>query len=462
MPCHGGKRGAITRQGGDKNDGEDDEVTSPVKKVDTPRSASGQVVKRLALEEGKEVEGREKVLKDAESVKTAAGGGSVVAIPREETDVNRALLAMHVDQCGSIRGEEKKASVSSGKKSGTYKKLDRSRKASGDHYQTQITGKRRPADDAEMIEVAEGEKARAIDKKKSCSGGASSVGGNVLAEKQWKGIWNLNCPGKLKHFMWRFAHNSLALRKNLEHRGMQLDTKCVVCGRLDEDGSHLFFKCKYVKQLWRCLDMEDVRLALERADSAWEAVCFIMNLKESVQLKVINGLWHWWLERNRIREGERRRQAEELAYVVGRCTEEFIALNTKVGMLGERRREKWKRPASNKLKINSDGAFNAESGAGGWGFVIRDLDGDVVHAAAGRLEFVVDALQAEVMACLAGVKAACERGMGHVIVETDSLILTQATRTDSHRLVVTGGLIYDLKCSMQSSFISYDVVFIPR
>jgi|UPI0001A83224 hypothetical protein len=36
-----------------------------------------------------------------------------------------------------------------------------------------------------------------------------------------------NCPNKVKHFIWRFAHNSHPLRKNLERRGMKLDTKCL-------------------------------------------------------------------------------------------------------------------------------------------------------------------------------------------------------------------------------------------
>jgi hypothetical protein len=30
-------------------------------------------------------------------------------------------------------------------------------------------------------------------------------------EKFWHLIWNLDCPNRVKHFMWRLAHNSLAL-----------------------------------------------------------------------------------------------------------------------------------------------------------------------------------------------------------------------------------------------------------
>jgi hypothetical protein len=60
----------------------------------------------------------------------------------------------------------------------------------------------------------------------------------------------------VKHFIWRFAHNSHPLRKNIEQRGMKLDTKCPVCNRLDEDSAHLFMKCKLAKQIWRELKLE--------------------------------------------------------------------------------------------------------------------------------------------------------------------------------------------------------------
>jgi hypothetical protein len=52
--------------------------------------------------------------------------------------------------------------------------------------------------------------------------------------------------GILRHFMWRLAYNSLALRRGLARRGMELDTKCVMCHRLNEDGGHLFLKCKFL------------------------------------------------------------------------------------------------------------------------------------------------------------------------------------------------------------------------
>ena len=42
----------------------------------------------------------------------------------------------------------------------------------------------------------------------------------------------------------------------------KLDTQCVMCIRVDEDGGHLFCKCKFVKHIWRELNLEDVRCRL--------------------------------------------------------------------------------------------------------------------------------------------------------------------------------------------------------
>jgi hypothetical protein len=46
-------------------------------------------------------------------------------------------------------------------------------------------------------------------------------------------------------------------------RGVDIDSRCLVCLRLDEDCGHLFFKCKKVKSCWRLLNLENVGMELE-------------------------------------------------------------------------------------------------------------------------------------------------------------------------------------------------------
>ena len=113
-------------------------------------------------------------------------------------------------------------------------------------------------------------------------------------------------------FLWRLAHNSLAVRANLKRRGMELDTRCVMCNRLDEDGGHLFCKCKWVKQICRELNMVEVRCRLASQESVKMFLSLIWEMEEHMQLRVVTLLWQWWLERNRVREGERRRSISEL------------------------------------------------------------------------------------------------------------------------------------------------------
>jgi hypothetical protein len=52
--------------------------------------------------------------------------------------------------------------------------------------------------------------------------------------------------------------------------------------------------------------------------TAREAAGYIPSLEEEKKMKVITLLWHWWLERNRVREGEQRMEPSKIAYVVGR------------------------------------------------------------------------------------------------------------------------------------------------
>jgi hypothetical protein len=76
----------------------------------------------------------------------------------------------------------------------------------------------------------------------------------------------------------------------------------------------------------------------------------------------------------------------------------------------------------------------------------------VVRAGAGRSSCLLDAVHVEVTACYEGVRKAAECVMGHVVIETDSLILKQALKSDDFCLAATGGLIYELKMLIHSSF----------
>jgi ribonuclease HI len=66
-------------------------------------------------------------------------------------------------------------------------------------------------------------------------------------------------------------------------------------------------------------------------------------------------------------------------------------------------------------------------------------------AGAGSLRHVRDALQVEVAANTQGIKAALEKGMTKVILETDSMIMKHALNSDMYRSAVIGGMVLEPK-----------------
>jgi hypothetical protein len=56
---------------------------------------------------------------------------------------------------------------------------------------------------------------------------------------RWDKIWRLAVPNKVKIFLWRLAHNNLAVKRNLARRGVDSETICPMCYRLDEDWSFI-------------------------------------------------------------------------------------------------------------------------------------------------------------------------------------------------------------------------------
>jgi hypothetical protein len=75
----------------------------------------------------------------------------------------------------------------------------------------------------------------------------------------------MECPDKVKVFSWRLIHNSLPLKRKIEAKGFELDTRCPVCWRAYEDASHILFRCKFSKLVWReLLDNAEVLVLRDR------------------------------------------------------------------------------------------------------------------------------------------------------------------------------------------------------
>ena len=175
-------------------------------------------------------------------------------------------------------------------------------------------------------------------------------------------------------------------------------------------------------------------------------------MEKRQQMKVCVLLYQWWRERNSVSEFERGRSSIELGLIVQSLNDEFLKESQSHTNINRERVQKWARPLEGVMKINVDGAFKTETGQGGCGAVMRNEEGEVVKAGAGNISHTMDAFHAEMIAAREGIRLAAEAGMGHVILETDAMLVKFALQNDSFRLSPLGGLIWEIKMMAASSF----------
>lgn len=257
-------------------------------------------------------------------------------------------------------------------------------------------------------------------------------------------------------FVWRIRHESLAICANLQRRGIKLEnSKCLFCGRNEEDGAHLFIKCKHVKQIWRELGLEAERIELEKIRGVHAMLDSLWKLQETKRVLIVTLWWQWWNNRNKVREEEMPLSASEVVRRVRSSALEYehvFALKQKEKLAG-----KWHPPNGDELKINLDGAFTPGSNFCGWGAVVRDAAGEVVAARAGRQENTQDAFGAEINAMAAAVSLAADIGAIRVVFETDSQLLVDAMdvrKVDSSPHAV---IIEDIKFQLKLWFAHHSV-----
>ena len=70
----------------------------------------------------------------------------------------------------------------------------------------------------------------------------------------------------------------------------------------------------------------------------------ILAMSADLQVKVAVLLWQWWNERNRVREGDKGRTDQDLAFVIIKSAEEFLKQNKQHEKGEGRNLKKWSKP----------------------------------------------------------------------------------------------------------------------
>jgi hypothetical protein len=294
------------------------------------------------------------------------------------------------------------------------------------------------------------------------SGNSEGTVGSQWKQAIWSKIWRLECPAKVHHFLWRFGHNSLPMKMNIERRHVELDTRCTVCASFFEDGSHLFLRCKEVKKMWRATQLEDIRVMLLSCSSSMHLLESLLNFEEEKKFRSIALLWCWWTERNKSNRGERRLNTDEFRFQIGRFSAEWKEFCQKNTGPKQERDLKWKPPPADWIMINIDGSYDLRSGRGGWGAIGRDHEAKLIFAAAGSVKAAGEALHTEAEALIQAIRVAENMGIGRPIFVSDCMGLVQATNNTSYDMSPLGALFREAKVLLELAFIESSIIYMPR
>ncbi|XP_004300035.1 PREDICTED: uncharacterized protein LOC101293591 [Fragaria vesca subsp. vesca] len=75
---------------------------------------------------------------------------------------------------------------------------------------------------------------------------------------QWKLIWNLDIPPKLKTFLWTMLHKKLLTNVQRVTRRFTKNATCPICHSADETLLHLLRACPRSMQIWRAFPKPDI------------------------------------------------------------------------------------------------------------------------------------------------------------------------------------------------------------
>ncbi|XBH82826.1 hypothetical protein VPH35_071399 [Triticum aestivum] len=198
------------------------------------------------------------------------------------------------------------------------------------------------------------------------------------------------------------------------------------------------------------MQLERFRAELEQFTSVHAMQDYLWGLDEKTRVQILTFWWHWWNNRNKVREGELPVEVAELTRRAMSNTLEYMQLFTpKTKPVPDC---KWQPPPHDRVKINLDGAFTPGENFVSWGVVIRDHTGEVLLARDGRTDNTADPFAAEMIAMSQAISMAVDVGAHRAIFETDSKLLQEALDFTKADASSHAAIIEDIKFQLKMWF----------
>jgi hypothetical protein len=281
----------------------------------------------------------------------------------------------------------------------------------------------------------------------------------------WKALWAIRAPGKMKITLWRFAHDCLPSGHQLQHRHIPASPNCIHCSA-EERVEHAMLFCPFAREVWIAVK-ENVNIELNRKGfinpKQW-LFDFLKRCNDQQATTLAVTFWHLWDTRNRLREDGANVHPSSVAVKIKIYVDMIVTHLYKLG--ANPRREPtpaipWAPPPEGYLMINVDAALFASSECMGAGVVIRDCHGVCVVARREKLANVIVPELAEAMAVRVALIFAQEEGLNNFIIATDCLSVVQRVCSRARDRSAFAPVIEDIK-DMVEAFDSCSIIHISR
>jgi ribonuclease HI len=300
---------------------------------------------------------------------------------------------------------------------------------------------------------------------------AGSSTSNHLDRPLYKVLCNVEVPPKVGIFAWKLALDGLATQDKRRRRGLVASDLCEVCGATSETSHHTVVTftraralCHEMRKIW-CLPGEEQVCDTE---PDW-LIILLSTLNQEQRAQVLLVMWRAWFLRNNIIFGNGQ---ESIVGSTSFLESYWITLNgikqkrSPAEMergkepMGEFLREgrmqpsmdksneesvRWSPPRPGWVKVNTDAGFCGDRGIGSFGVMVRNQDGEVLLTAWNILPHCGSVEEAEVEACLQGMRMTLQGAPQPIIVESDCLMLIRTLQSQEENRSSWSGLIQEIK-----------------
>ncbi|CAN1335690.1 Putative ribonuclease H protein At1g65750 [Linum perenne] len=257
------------------------------------------------------------------------------------------------------------------------------------------------------------------------------VGGN------WRKLWQVEVPPKIKHHVWRLARNVLPTRTAIRSRGIDAENICGCCGLEEEQLEHLFFGCVVAERCWREAGIGHLLEMTQQVEE--DATSWLFRIIDTASCEQVQRtfvvLWVIWKERNDRVWNHQSRPPELVVRNGWDQVEEWrLAQNRRPERVDRDQRtecRQWHKPERGRVKVNVDAAFFREQRKIGVGIVARDSSGHLLGYTARLHQGTPTPKEAEALGMADALQWTMDMQLGPVTIETDSQLVCQALRNDA-------------------------------